>query len=127
MKPHASLASAFLVTAALMGNACSFALGSAPPPPQAERAELAAVSACRTRADEVFQRQNRDQVYRVDNYNTDTRDAPFGTSGLKGVTSAGLSQQYGRDNLLQDCLRSSGAGPQPPMSRDIHGANPGSP
>lgn len=124
MKPHTHLASAFLVTAALAGNGCSFELGSAPPP---QRAEVAAVSACRARADEVFQRQNRDQVYRVDNYNTDTRDAPFGTSGLKGVTSAGLSQQYGRDNMVQDCLRSSGAGPQPPMSRDIHSTSPGSP
>ena len=124
MKPHAHLASAILVTAVLAGNACSFDFGPSPPP---QRAEVAAVSACRARADEVFQRQNRDQVYRVDTYNTDTRDAPFGTNGLKGVTSAGLSQQYGRDNMVQDCLRSTGAGPQPPMSRDIHSTGPGSP
>jgi hypothetical protein len=125
VKPHARLASAAVVTAFLAGNACSFQLGSSPPP--AQRAEIATVSACRARADEVFQRQNRDQVYRVDTYNTDTRDAPFATNGLKGVTSAGLSQQYGRDNMVEDCLRSSNAGPQPPMSRDIHGNNPGSP
>jgi hypothetical protein len=122
MTSHVRFASAVILTAALAGSACSFELGSPPP-----RAEVAAVSACRARADEVFQRQNRDQVYRVDTYNTDTRDAPLGTNGLKGVTSAGLSQQYGRDNMVQDCLRSSGAGPQPPMSRDIHGNNPGSP
>ena len=119
MTPLARVASALVMTAGLAGTACSVALGPSPP-----RAEMAAESACRERADEVFQRQNRDQVYRVDSYHTDTRDAPFGTSGLKGVTSAGLSQQYGHDTMVRDCLRSSSAGVQPSISRDLHTNQP---
>src|SRR5260370_3004007 len=102
MTSHVRLASAVILAAALGVSACSFELGSPPP-----RAEVAAVSACRARADEVFQRQNRDQVYRVDTYNTDTRDAPLGTNGLKGVTSARLSQPYGHHNHVQHYLRSN--------------------
>jgi hypothetical protein len=112
------LAPIVFVTAALAASACSFG-----PPPT--RADLAAQSACRERADEVFQRQNRDQVYRVDAYRTDTRDAPFATSGLKGVTSAGLGQQFSRDTMLDNCLRGTGAAPlAPPMSRDLQTTGP---
>lgn len=124
MTSHTRLVSVLAVTAALAGSACTF---DEPPPLPGQRADVAAVSACRERADEVFQRQNRDQVYRVDTYRTDTLDAPFGTTGMKGVTSAGLSQQYNRDNLVQDCLRGTSAGAQPPMSRDLHSNNPSTP
>lgn len=116
--PHARLASAAFIIAAMAGSACSLGIGG-PPPSQAGKAELAAVSACRDRADQVFERQNREQVYNTDTYRSITRDAPFTTNGLVGVTSAGLSQQYHRDNLVQNCLRESGAGGVAPMSRDI--------
>lgn len=109
------------VIAALMASACTFG-----PPPSAS--EAATQSACRERADEVFQRQNRGAVYNTDTYQTDTRDAPFATSGLRGVTSAGLGQQFGRDTTLDDCLRGRATGPQaPPMSRDLKTTGPTTP
>jgi hypothetical protein len=98
---------------ALAASACALGPPGAAP-------ETSARSACQQRADEVFQRQNRAEVYNVDTYRTDTRDAPFATSGVKGVTSAGLSQQFSHDTMVDDCLRGSAPGPQsPPMSRDL--------
>ena len=70
----------------------------------ADRAE------CRQRADEVFDKQNRAEVYRTDVFAGSTRDAPFASTGLPGITSRGLSGQYERANLLDDCLRSRGGG-----------------
>lgn len=125
MTAHPRLA--FAVLAAALAGGCAIDFGGAPPPsPAASRSaqtQIADLNACRSRADQVFTRQNRDAVYRVDNYNTDTRDAPFGTSGLKGVTSAGLSQQYDRDNMVDNCLRGSGIAAAP-MSRDLHTTGP---
>ena len=131
MTPHAR--PAFVVLAAALAVAgCSLDFGGPSPaallpsPTRAEQTQLADVNACRARADQVFTRQNRDAVYRVDTYNTDTRDAPFGTSGLKGVTSAGLSQQFGRDTMVENCLRGSGAA-APTTSRDLQTTGPVSP
>ena len=70
----------------------------------ADRAE------CRQRADVVFDKQNRAEVYRTDTFAGETRDAPFSTSGLPGITSRGLSGQYERANLLDDCLRDRSGG-----------------
>ncbi len=119
MRPDPRFCSPILMAALLAASACAFQTGPARPP-----AEVAAVSDCRARADEVFVRQNRDHAYRVDAYRTDTRDAPFASSGLRGVTSAGLSQQFGRDTTMDECLRASGYGAMPPQSRNIHGNLP---
>ena len=82
-------------------------LFAAPPRPVAS---AATVAACRTRTDEVFARQNR---YLLSE--RDTRDAPFSTSGDTGITTAGLSSRYARDNLYDSCVGAnapdSGNGP----------------
>lgn len=67
-------------------------------------ADLAALEACRERADEVYQKQNREDVYRSDVFATSSRDAPYAATGLPGVTSRGLSAEYQRENLVSDCL-----------------------
>jgi hypothetical protein len=127
MIPHARRI--FTLAAALATAGCAIDFGGpapAPPPSGLSRAEqtrVADLNACRERADQVFRRQNRDQVYRVDTYTSDTRDAPFGTSGLKGVTSAGLPQQFNRDTMVENCMRGSGAA-APPMSRDLQTTGP---
>ena len=81
----------------------------------ARRAPVGDVSAadraeCRQRADVVFDKQNRAEVYRTDTFAGETRDAPFSTTGLPGITSSGLSGQYERANLLDDCLRARAGG-----------------
>ncbi len=76
--------------------------------PRPSRAGLSAAqtAACRQRSEEVYLTQNRGDVYRADTYATSTRDAPYG-GGLAAVPSTGLSQRYARDQMLDDCLRSS--------------------
>jgi hypothetical protein len=72
-------------------------------------ATAATIAACRSRADEVYDKQNRDQVYRSDTYAGGTRDAPFSSTGLPGITSNGLSGRYARDTLEDDCINGSSA------------------
>lgn len=89
--------------------------GTAAPRSRAQAAAAAARSACRARADEVFLRQNRGDVYRADTFVSDTRDSPFSTSGLPGITSNGLSGQYQRDNMVSSCVY-GGGGPSGPAA-----------
>jgi hypothetical protein len=81
--------------------------------PSADRAHASAatLAACRTRADEVYQRQNRAEVYNADTYATAERDSPYSTQGLPGITTNGLSGAYRRDQLEDDCLNATEAGP----------------
>ena len=72
------------------------------------RASSAAdIAACRKRADQIFEMQNRGAVYAADAYRTNDRDSPFTSNGLTGVTSQGLGAQYQRDQFEDDCLRST--------------------
>ena len=91
----------FGVIACLWLGGCA---GSRAPERQGSAAQKAA---CRQRADEVYSKQNRAEVYRSDTYLTTTRDSPFATSGLPGITSRGLSGQYARDTLVRDCLNNT--------------------
>lgn len=94
-----------LATLAIVGVAASgCSLGS--PGPQA-RATQAEIGACRSRADEVYLKQNRDEIYRADTFASTTRDAPFAGAGIAGTASSGLSGQYARDQLYTDCLRNA--------------------
>jgi hypothetical protein len=104
--------------------ALSACANQAPP----SRATAAARSACRAHADDVFLRQNSDAIYRSDNYSSNLRDSPFGSSGLPGLTTTGLSQQFGIDNTMQDCLNGMGDSPaateavppgQPPVPSSV--------
>jgi hypothetical protein len=89
---------------------CSNPIGS--PSPRATASERA-MTACRQRADEVFDRQNRNAVFRSDEYVASQRGAPYASTGL-GLSrdpSAGLSDQYARDVILDDCLNSTAERP----------------
>jgi hypothetical protein len=97
----------FLVALLLAGCA------NRPPP---NRATAATAAACRQRADEVFARQNRAEVYNSDTYDSSIRDAPFASSGLPGITTRGLGSRYARDKYLDDCIRNAadrGSSPPP--------------
>lgn len=77
-----------------------------PPPPSAQsRADQATVAACRTRADEVFARQNRGSQYTQDN-----RDSPESGAYNSGITSSGLADRYGWGTDLSNCLRQGSTG-----------------
>jgi hypothetical protein len=94
--------------------------------PPRTRADAATAAACEQRADEVYLKQNRADLYRSDRYSTSTRDAPFASTGLPGVTTDGLSQRYARDTMISDCIRESSmdvqTGPAPAPAAPPTGA-----
>ncbi len=77
---------------------------SPPPPPVGQaRADAATLAACREHADAVYDRNHRDTIYANSN-----RDAPFSGSYAPRTVDAGLSQRYGRENMVRDCVRNTG-------------------
>ena len=93
--------------AALIAAGCT----PAPPPSPTARANAAAVAACRSSTDQSFERQNR---YLLSE--RDTTDAPYSTSGDSGITTRGLSQRYGYDVDLSNCLAAHGDNPNGPAT-----------
>ena len=114
--PRANLAATALVVVPLL-------TGCGTPAPRSRLQAVAAadLSACRARADEIYNKQNRAEVYRSDTFVSDNRDSPFSTSGLPGITTNGLSGLYQHDNLVSSCVNSnagagSGVDPSGPAS-----------
>ena len=79
---------------------------SAPPPPTLtgqERADAALRTACREHADAVYDRNNRDTIYRIDTVNT-----PYSGAYAGRTIDSGLADRYQHDNLIRDCVRNTG-------------------
>ena len=89
------------MTRILLPLALLLALGGCAAPPRSH-ADAAQRVACQHRADEVFNTQNRDAVFRADTYATSGRDAPFGGGGYLNAPS--LSDRYAREQLVDNCL-----------------------
>lgn len=79
------------------------AAGCAPPQTTSSRQDAAALAACRTRTDQVYQKQNR---YLMSE--RDQRDTPYASTGLPSNTAAGLGQRFGYDQMLAGCLNQNG-------------------
>lgn len=79
-------------------------------PSSGPSASAAQIAACRQRADQVYDRQNRADVYRADTYAGGTRDAMFSGTGSPGASALGLSARFARERMVDDCLRGA-AGP----------------
>lgn len=75
------------------------------------RASAAATQKCRVEVDRVYSAQNR-----VDLSTRDSRDTPFASNYLSGITSRGLGAQYGRDNMTQACVNEALAGSPAPAA-----------
>jgi hypothetical protein len=84
------------------------------------QASAAQKAACRQRADEVYEKQNRGDVYRADNFAGGMRDTPYAAQGMPGSPNAGLSARFARDTLFDDCLRNA-SGNLPDMSGEPTG------
>ena len=81
---------------------------------QRSDADAVTAAACGRRADQVYSMRHPEQVFGQDIYTSSLRDAPFGTNGLPGNPSAGLSGRYERDQIAQDCIDATGnIGPTP--------------
>ncbi len=91
------------------------------------RRDAGLLSSCRARTEQEFNRQNRDLLSFRDN-----TDTPFSTSFDSGITSAGLSRRFARDQLMSSCVDSDGVniknaagapsadGNAPSFSRDVN-------
>jgi hypothetical protein len=88
------------------------ALAGCAAPARVSRATAAEQSDCRSRADEVFNKQNPNDKYRTDLYVSGQRDTPHGGSMPTDPTED-LQARYVRGNLLDDCLRRVNAQPAP--------------
>ena len=113
---------AMLATAGLAGCAPTSSSSSA----NREAASPKAMAACRNRADDVFNQQNRADVYRSDMYAGGQRDAPFG-AGLPGNPGDGLSARYARETMLDDCLNGTSGGTDTPSPTAAAPASPPGP
>lgn len=102
---------AVLTLALLTLTACT----DAPAPTGQAKADAATQAACRQRADEVYDQQNRGAIYAPQSsFNT-----PFSANYTPGVTDRGLADLYEHNRLIRDCVRNTGTGtdrtpPQPP-------------
>ncbi len=77
---------------------------SPPPPPVGQsRADAATRAACREHADAVYNRQNRDSIYTINNVNT-----PYSSNYMPEVVDRGLAQRYSYENMTRDCVRNTG-------------------
>jgi hypothetical protein len=83
----------------------ALAVAACAPTPQTPQARAAAETdaACRQRADEAYDRQNRGEIYSI----TD-RNVPFSANYLPDVPNRGLSQLYAHDVMVRDCVRNTG-------------------
>lgn len=97
MTPRPLALTAVLVGGLLAGCSAPQGAGGTASPAQA--------AACRQRADEVYERQNRADVYRSDTYAGGTRDAMFSSTGSPAAAMAGLPGRFARDRMLAECLR----------------------
>ncbi|PPQ33146.1 hypothetical protein [Rhodopila globiformis] len=94
-----------LSVCALTGVLALSACDAAPQSSQA-RADAATVAACRQRADEVYNQQNRGAIYSANS----SENAPFSANYTPGVTSRGLSALFAHDRMVNDCVRNTGTG-----------------
>lgn len=102
--PHGAVA--LLACASLLGcvglGACSF---GGPPPLGQARADAQTVAACRQRAEQVYEIQNRPDIYRQPPaINTPSS----GTYAPGGSSDRQLSDLYARDRMVSDCVRNTG-------------------
>ncbi|MDQ2803797.1 MAG: hypothetical protein M3Y41_14405 [Pseudomonadota bacterium] len=89
---------------------CGLAACAGPPP--ASLTERDSISACRQRADQVYDRLNRRDIYSGNQDNL----APNSSVGLLGNPTGGLSQQYAHERMIETCVRDTGAGSNVPGS-----------
>jgi hypothetical protein len=94
--------------AAIVGGTLALLAGCASQP--TSHADSVTQAVCRERVEAVYAKQNREQPFAQDNYATSARDAPFGTTGVTGITTRDLGDDYARREMLDDCVNSAGGG-----------------
>jgi hypothetical protein len=88
----------FLLTAVAIAGCDS------PAPTGQAQADAATASACRQRANEVFDRQNRGQIFSPQSQ----VNTPFSANYAPNDGSQGLSQLFAHNRMIDDCVRNTG-------------------
>ncbi len=65
--------------------------------------DRATIAACRSHADQVYDRMNRGAIY-----NSTSTDAPNSSIGLIGDPTGMLSDRYARDRMIERCVGGTG-------------------
>jgi hypothetical protein len=74
-------------------------VGCAQRPSNLSVTDRATIAACRSHADQVYDRMNRGTIY-----NASSADAPNSSTGLAGDPTAGLSDRFARDRMIERCV-----------------------
>jgi hypothetical protein len=94
---------AFLVLA--LGALCGCANTDLPAPLRSQQqADAQTVAACRQRANQVFDQQNRGAIFSQ----APQTNMPFSANFTPDNPSRGLSAQFGFDRMVNDCVRNTG-------------------
>ena len=117
-----------LVALALaMATLCACDNSTIPAPLRSQsQADAQTVAACRQRANQVFDQQNRGAIFSQGSQ----ANMPFSANYTPDMPSRGLSQQFGFDRMVNDCIRNTGTGTSRTQSGEAaaaaHTASPSS-
>jgi hypothetical protein len=106
-------ASIGILLSAIALSACD----GAPPSGQA-RADAATQAACRRRAEQAYEQQNRGQIYSTQSQ----VNMPYSANYVPDVPNRGLSDVFAHDRMVSDCVRNTGTGAErpPPGSSSVY-------
>jgi hypothetical protein len=74
------------------------------------RPDLATQTACRQRANEMYEQRDRSRIYAANS----AENSPSSANSYVGVPSRGLSEQFAYDQTISECERNTGTGAQLP-------------
>jgi hypothetical protein len=98
--------SGYLTRATILALAVLGLTGCVAEPAPVSRADAATEAACRHRADQIYDQQNRGDIYRP----PAAVNTPFSSNYLPGVSDRGLSEEYAHEKAISDCVRNTGTG-----------------
>jgi hypothetical protein len=79
------------------------------------RADAETQAACRQRAEQAYEQQNRAEIFSPPSQ----VNTPYSANYVPGVSDRGLSDLFAHDRMVSDCVRNTGTGaersqPSPP-------------
>ena len=105
-----------LRTVAVLAVVALSACGEGAPQGARAQADAETTAACRQRAEQIYDRQNRAEIYSPNS----SANAPFSANYTPDVSNRGLSDLYAHDKLVSDCVRNTGTGAE----RSLPATNP---
>lgn len=113
MSPFRRAASIGALLSVVALSACQ-----APPSGGQAQADAQTRAACRARAGQIYDEQNRGKIYSP----PPAVNTPYSSNYTPDVTDRGLSDLFAHDRMMNDCIRNSGTGAEisPPPKPPAH-------